>query len=148
MSQGVHRVLVLPNSSAKGNLTSNAFSTTAESPPWLISQVDLVRYLFAHNEHFDDLLNTEVEAVLQRLDRERSEARIVHTMSAQSKAIAGFQGMKTQGVSSLGVVDQEGVLVAVLSAADLRGLTAARIHEGKGFLASYKWVSPASNARR
>ncbi|KAI9105279.1 hypothetical protein DFS34DRAFT_598790 [Phlyctochytrium arcticum] len=120
MSKGKHRVLV---------------TTSGCSTPNMLTQTDLLRYLFSHNEQFDNLLsrpadqamNVQLHSQSPTTTSSRGEDLNVATVSYTSSALAGFKHMKERGVRTLGVVDQDGALVAVLKASDLRGVTPARL---------------------
>eukprot|EP00052_Salpingoeca_macrocollata_P033382 m.8207 g.8207 ORF g.8207 m.8207 type:complete len:324 (-) comp5064_c0_seq1:40-1011(-) len=81
----------------------------------LVSQSDVVRYLYQHREKFGDLLG----ATLQSLGL-AGQAKLVTVCTAKNTAWDAFQLMKSKQVSAVGVVDAEGKLVNSISAREAR----------------------------
>ncbi|KAJ3300628.1 hypothetical protein HK104_009285 [Borealophlyctis nickersoniae] len=120
MAHGVHRVLVAAPDEAHD--------------PRLISQIDLLRFLFNRNESFQDLLNISAQDVMNRALKQRvpenapAGARTL-TITIHNTAIVGFKKMRAHNVTSVGIVDHEDHLISSLSAANLRGLNKERLAE-------------------
>jgi len=95
---GVHRVLI---------------STGAPGAEGLVSQTDIVRFLHAHKAELpDELLASPL------LPHKGTPV----TMSSDQRALVGFRKMVVMDRSSVGIVDDAGVLVGNLSLSDLRGI--------------------------
>ncbi|KAJ3050246.1 guanine nucleotide-binding protein subunit alpha [Rhizophlyctis rosea] len=129
MSHGVHHVLVEPLS--------------GDTEPHIIAQIDLLRYLFSHNESLESTLNLSANDVMSKsLHKLRGTDIDTHTLPPlpvphqtltirmQDSAILGFKKMRENRLTSVGVVDRSGCLISALSAANLRGLNRDRIGEG------------------
>ncbi|KNC98665.1 uncharacterized protein SPPG_06346 [Spizellomyces punctatus DAOM BR117] len=120
MSNGIHRVLI-PH--------------TPHTTSRLVTQTDLLRFLFANNHHFDTILCIDANKIMNKQQSQHpAHENGIHglsctTISMHSRTIQGFKKMRNEGVRSLGVVDEEGILVATLSASDLRGLNQSRLDQ-------------------
>ena len=129
MSHGVHHVLVEP--------------VSGTNEPHIIAQIDVLRYLFAHNESLESTLNLSANDVMNKsLHKLRGTNIDTHnlpplpiphetlTIRMQDSAVLGFKKMRENHLTSVGVVDTSGCLISALSAANLRGLNRDRIREG------------------
>jgi len=97
---GVHRVMVTGDDGEEG----------------LLSQTDIVRFIHRNADKFPaDVLAAPIAAC----------KGTPVTMDASSRALVGFRKMVVNDRSSVGIVDDQGVLVGNLSLSDLRGLSKA-----------------------
>ncbi|KNE66018.1 hypothetical protein AMAG_10295 [Allomyces macrogynus ATCC 38327] len=114
-AKAVHRAL----------LTSVADGPTA--PAKLVTQSDIVRYVVARPESVTpgavDLDKTVADLALGQLPKDRT----LVTIGPNVTALDAFQAMWNAGVQAVPIVDADGALVAAMSAAALRGLTAANV---------------------
>lgn len=99
-ASGVHRVLVKDPDTGKETV---------------LSQADIVRFLVLHTSELD-------ASVLSRVLEPRG---LPLTMSNTKRALVGFRKMCQFNRSSIGIVNEAGVLVGTLSLSDLRGLDRA-----------------------
>jgi CBS-domain-containing membrane protein len=130
---GAHRVLV-SNSDKKNDPLH---------PPVLLSQMDIVRYLQAHNHHLGSILDVTVPDLVAR-SCARREKRLgeaarrmeqehhhqVPTVTFKTTAMKTFEQIAHDpSISALPIVDDEDCLVADIGPQDLRGLNKARLQE-------------------
>jgi len=118
-----HRVLVLP--------------TSPDSVVNILTQSDVVRYLKVNLSRVPELerylLETTARDFTTHVQRKMNTAMgapLIHvshdknplTITIHKTALVGFKKMFVHMVSAIGIVDDNGVLVGVLSSSDLRGL--------------------------
>ncbi|KAF7727455.1 hypothetical protein EC973_007524 [Apophysomyces ossiformis] len=110
---GTHRVLV-----------------QAEEGLILLSQMDVIRYLHAHNHHLGRILDITAPAVIERARMKRgnsSSHEPVTTITFKSTAFDVFLKMAhNPRITALPIVDDDGIFVGDLSPQDLRGLNRER----------------------
>jgi len=82
----------------------------------IISQSDVISFLAKNINHFGKLGHCPIE------DLNLGQKSRIISVSSQSKAIHAFYQMIQRNVSAVAIVDKQGVLVASISATDLRGL--------------------------
>jgi len=109
-SAGLHRVLV-PQKDDDGKKAYR-----------VLSQSDVVAYLYKHRIEVKDIIT-------KKLSELKIAPKPVKTISTSTSALDGFKNMTTDKVSALAVVDENGKLVANLSASDLRGITSRRLKD-------------------
>jgi predicted transcriptional regulator len=118
-----HRVLVLP--------------TSPDSAVQILTQSDVTKYMKANLVHVPELASylsettaKEFLAGIQRKMNTAMGAPLIHvshdknplTITIHKTALVGFKKMFVHKVTAIGIVDDRGALVGVLSASDLRGL--------------------------
>jgi len=96
---GYHRVLVRQ----KGGMCN-------------LSQSDVLKFVYEHNQIPDSLLNSTLEEL-------NLASKEVQTIGADKPALEGLKKISSSCVSAVAVIDSNGELVGNLSASDLRGLT-------------------------
>ncbi|KAI8093365.1 uncharacterized protein BX664DRAFT_329518 [Halteromyces radiatus] len=121
---GAHRVLV--NSNQGGQ-------------PTLLSQMDVIRYLQAHNHHLGKILDITVPSLVtaslvrrqQRLGiQQQQEEEKIKSVTFKTTAMKAFEQMANDPyISALPIVDDDDTLVGDLSPQDLRGLNKARLQD-------------------
>ncbi|ORZ11242.1 hypothetical protein BCR42DRAFT_421824 [Absidia repens] len=122
---GGHRVLVS--------------SKDGQQPPILLSQMDVVRYLQAHNHQLGAILNENVPALVEKASLRRQkrlhlqndqQQQQQHLVTFKTTAIKAFEQMAHDPfISALPIVDDEDCLVGDISPQDLRGLNKARLQD-------------------
>jgi len=88
----------------------------------MLTQTDVVRYIAMHQADMGNRLNVRVGDLRGTMDKKR-----VATLGHRKRAIDGFSEMLNHKVDALVIVDEHGVGVGVLSAADLRGIGQATL---------------------
>jgi len=81
----------------------------------IVSQSDMIQFLQPNINIFADWKNTEVGSL-------RSAAGPAVTVSTDASTLFAFIQMENQGVSSVAVVEHQGILVGSVSVSDLRSL--------------------------
>ncbi|KAI8337563.1 hypothetical protein BC941DRAFT_396441 [Chlamydoabsidia padenii] len=119
---GGHRVLV--NNSNNPN-----------DPVVLLSQMDIVRYLQAHNHHLGTILDITVPQLV-KMSHSRRQQQLgrmvtqVSSVSMKTTAMRTFEQIAHDPlISALPIVDDDGCLVADIGPQDLRGLNKDRLQE-------------------
>jgi len=150
LSSGIHRALVIPDETSHLELTVEDPSTppleieALQGEPVIITQTDLVQYFFMNNESLGSILDTKASEIMSRARSKRMPSHQATrptepvTISIRNSALLGFKKMWAKKVSSLGVVDDEGCLVSVLTAEDLRGMTGSNLTLGKALISKLK----------
>ena len=114
MSGAIHHVLVV----SEGDTDNHR----------LVSQSDLLSFLWSHNQDLgDEILNLRVSALMDRKSR-MMPVNLAHvspvTITLTQTARLGFKKMWAHGVREVGVVSSErGALLGSLAASDIRDLT-------------------------
>jgi CBS-domain-containing membrane protein len=99
-------------------------------PPILLSQMDLLRYLQAHNHHLGPILDLTVPRLVQ-LDSQQARPTF-NTATYKITAFSAFQQLaRDAGIGALPIVDDEGYLVNDLGPQDLQGIDKSRFQELK-----------------
>ena len=112
LSRGIHHVLILP--------------TVTESPIFLLSQSDVLRYLWSHNESLGNVLDLHVQDIQSRKLALNGSDEIYAppvTILVNQTARFGFKKMWAHNVRDVAIVTDKGGLVSSLDASCLRGLT-------------------------
>lgn len=128
MKRGIHYVLVLDKNGS-------------QSDARILTQFDLVQWLYHHNNHFGSLAEMTIDGVMQSAMEFKSEQdpnqpvrlpgsrwsgslmKYALSISKQCSALTAFRTMYMHRISGLAVVDENEKLIDNLSASDLRGLT-------------------------
>eukprot|EP00471_Norrisiella_sphaerica_P013224 CAMPEP_0184503394 /NCGR_PEP_ID=MMETSP0113_2-20130426/51868_1 /TAXON_ID=91329 /ORGANISM="Norrisiella sphaerica, Strain BC52" /LENGTH=179 /DNA_ID=CAMNT_0026892887 /DNA_START=620 /DNA_END=1159 /DNA_ORIENTATION=- len=87
----------------------------------IITQSDVLNYLDQHKSEIGPTIDAKIED-LGLYDPKKG----VVTVTSDTVAMDAFQKMFKDGLSCVGIVDNEGVMVGNLSVSDLRGLNADR----------------------
>lgn len=99
-------------------------------PPILLSQMDILRYLQAHNHHLGPILDLTVPRLVQ-LGSQQAQSKI-KPITYKTTAFNAFQQLaRDAGIDTLPVVDDEGYLVSDLGPQDLQGMDKSRFQELK-----------------
>ncbi|KAI8068412.1 hypothetical protein BC940DRAFT_299012 [Gongronella butleri] len=113
---GAHRVLVQPD--------------VAGQAPIFLSQMDLVKYLQAHNHQLGTILDTTVPTLVERGIERRHKPVDIDSITFKTTAVSAFvQLAKHPHINAVPIVDDDGVLVGDLSPEDLRGLNKPRLQQ-------------------
>jgi len=99
-SNGIHRALVEQKPPKEGYV--------------IISQLDVIDFLLEVEDNLGSVLDITVDKL--------KPLKIPTVIHSSQSALDGFQAMKQSNIYAVGVVDENGTIVANLSAADLRGL--------------------------
>jgi len=110
-ANGIHRVLV-----------RQPDDTGRKSVFRILSQSDVVKYLFNHREEF----GTGMSKTLFELGIRPNK---VISISLSTSALDGFRTMTIENVSAVVIVDDKNKAVGSLSASDLRSLTRTRLEK-------------------
>ncbi|CAH1761579.1 8234_t:CDS:2 [Entrophospora sp. SA101] len=135
----IHRVLVSKQYCDGGD------NEEISSSPYFVSQTDVIRFLFNNNHKLGEILdlpackaaNQTIKLLLssstttsknqkQELLLSRPSSITIH-----DRALTAFKKIYQDGVSAVAVVNDDGSLVAEVSAADLRGLNRDRLNDLK-----------------
>mmetsp|Transcript_1047 Transcript_1047/g.1438 ORF Transcript_1047/g.1438 Transcript_1047/m.1438 type:complete len:326 (-) Transcript_1047:45-1022(-) len=126
-SQGYHRVLVytLPDN-------ANAPSSYAHTNCYrLISQSDVVHFLLkkANNNELPEHMMEIIKRPLSELNLGNPLGNKLILVKKSQAAIDAFVEMSSKNVSAVPVTDENGKIVANLSASDLRGITGHQLSD-------------------
>eukprot|EP00299_Pterocystis_sp_00344_P017318 c8679_g1_i1.p2 GENE.c8679_g1_i1~~c8679_g1_i1.p2 ORF type:complete len:319 (-),score=80.09 c8679_g1_i1:1320-2276(-) len=114
---GIHRLLV-----------KDEGSSDSEHAVRIISQSDMLRYVFEHAEELSTLMSETVEeSHMLDPDAPSIAGAKLPPATLEISAWEGFQKLFNQRTSALPLVDGEGRFVAALSVSDLRGITSEEI---------------------
>jgi len=99
--KGVHRVGVIND---KGTLVG------------IVTQSNVAKFMARNINYYEPTAATSLEHV------KLGQKEVLVTVNSECRAIHAFHHMKVNGVSSVAVVDKQGVLLSSLSTSDLKGL--------------------------
>ncbi|KAG9292003.1 hypothetical protein G9A89_017902 [Geosiphon pyriformis] len=133
----VHRVLVTEQQPT-GDEDIREVINADLVQPCFISQTDVVRFLLKHNHKLGKVLDLPASMVagratrLQPLNIERQHLiNRPSSITIHDQALAAFRKIYQDGVNAVAIVNDDGVLVGEVSAADLRGLNRERLSDLK-----------------
>jgi len=116
---GVHRVLVQDDN-----------ATTDQPSGFVVSQSDVVRYLYHHDKDLSkDADQTIEEHGFLKSDAPSIGPKKLISIESSKSALEGFQLLFVNRTNAVAVVDSEGKLVGNLSASDLRGVKATEVEQ-------------------
>ncbi|KND02960.1 uncharacterized protein SPPG_02036 [Spizellomyces punctatus DAOM BR117] len=107
-ARGIHRALITDAMGAKN--------------PYLLTQSDIIRHVHAHPESVTPSIDLDLPIKVSLLKPLTAQKHVV-TMRDRDTAIQGFAILREKKVAALPVVNDNGLIVANLSASDLRGIT-------------------------
>ncbi|TPX63484.1 hypothetical protein SpCBS45565_g06572 [Spizellomyces sp. 'palustris'] len=96
--------------------------------PYLLTQSDIIRHVHAHPESVTPSIDLDLPIKVSLLKPLTAQKHVV-TMRDRDTAIQGFAIMREKKVAALPVVNDNGLIVANLSASDLRGITRTGLTE-------------------
>ncbi|ORZ18002.1 hypothetical protein BCR42DRAFT_412947 [Absidia repens] len=123
---GAHRVLVTSKENQQ------------EQPPVFISQMDIMRYLQAHNHHMGAILDKTVPDLIQQSPKRRQKRRHLGqqkeklvSVTFKTTALKAFEQLAHDHpfINALPILDDEDYLVGDISPKDLRTLNKARLND-------------------
>jgi len=119
LAKGDHSILVIPKSE-QTELKENIMCV--ESVSWLVTQSDIVRFL-ARNVPW--MTKMEYEKSVRELGLIQKD---VLTVPHSLPTIEAFKVMHQNSIHGVGVTDEEGKLIANLSASNIKGITRRSFH--------------------
>ncbi|RUO97193.1 hypothetical protein BC936DRAFT_140836 [Jimgerdemannia flammicorona] len=141
-SRRVHRVLVVDDGAhtPREMLSHRAIDLTKFnaakriSHPVLLSQTDVVRFLWRHNHHLGKILDTPAGGIANRSRRLFPSSTLLNPepentviVTIHQTALQAFSHISSTDVQAVVVVDDDGEVVGEISAGDLRGLNRNRV---------------------
>ena len=109
MARGVHRVVTF---------VATADEVSRRRTPLMLTQTDVVRFLFRHEAELDDALTQRRIEELGLVNPAGSES--LHSVRSTDKTLACFADLASRGLYAVPVVDEQGALQTSLSASDLK----------------------------
>jgi len=131
----IHRVLVTDRRPAEDEDTGEVINED-EVKPCFVSQTDVVRFLFQNNHQLGKILDTYASEVsskaihlTENVGGDLSDQ--ISSITIHDQALTAFKKIHQDGFSAVAVIEDDGVLVEEVSAADLRGLNRERLFDLK-----------------
>ncbi|CAG8584299.1 9106_t:CDS:2 [Ambispora gerdemannii] len=123
----VHRVLVtsqVPSSPNETVINEDLIQ------PCFISQTDVIRFLVKNNHRLGEILDISASKVANRASLSRQGGSVaLSTITIHDQALTAFRKIYEDKVNAVAILNDEGMLVGEISAADLRGLNRSRLND-------------------
>ncbi|CAG8640348.1 6743_t:CDS:2 [Ambispora leptoticha] len=128
----VHRVLVTSQVPSSPDETINDVINEDLIQPCFISQTDVIRFLVKHNHQLGEILDLPASEAANRASLSRRGGfAALSTITIHDQALTAFRKIYEDKVNAVAILNDEGMLVGEISAADLRGLNRNRLNDLK-----------------